>query len=381
MILEILIAFIVVYIVMTVVVFHLSNFLKPLGFSFENVWAINMDWGNNDNQEVRLSLQQMGNVLRTLPEVENFAFSESFLFTPMASSGTNYTYEGREVSASYLRGSDQLASVMGYTILKGRWFNNSDDVSTRPPLVISRKMEKELFQGASGLGKIILEGDLECQIIGIIADIRNHGELTRVKSTAYRRINIEQDQEDQDFLDNNFGKRLLVKTFSNMDASFEERMMKALSMVARNFTLKSEKLSETRIKANHQSMILPLILAIICGFLVINVALGLFGIIWYNTTRRRAEIGLRRALGSTRIHIYRQIVGEALVLCTFSMILGSVIVLQIPILGVAGFIEKSVYFSAFALSIVFIYGMAILCALHPSFLAAKISPAEALHEE
>jgi putative ABC transport system permease protein len=126
---------------------------------------------------------------------------------------------------------------------------------------------------------------------------------------------------------------------------------------------------------------MPIALAIVCGFLSINVALGLFGVIWYSTNRRKAEIGLRRALGANTRAIYAQIIGETLALATVGIVFGCFLAFQFPILDVIGFIEDSVYYYAFAASIIGIYAIAAICALYPSWLAARIQPAEALHNE
>ena len=66
-----------------------------------------------------------------------------------------------------------------------------------------------------------------------------------------------------------------------------------------------------------------IILIIVAGFLIINVALGLFGVLWYNINLRKSEIGLRRAVGASGNAVSKQLVGEALVLATFALIIGS----------------------------------------------------------
>ena len=115
--------------------------------------------------------------------------------------------------------------------------------------------------------------------------------------------------------------------------------------------------------------------------MITNVALGLFGVIWYNINRRKPEIGLRRALGAPSTTIYKQIIGEALALTTFGITIGSFFALQFPLLKIFGFIDNEVYFFAFVLSLLFIYIIVVVCALYPSHLAAKIHPAAALHED
>jgi len=82
-------------------------------------------------------------------------------------------------------------------------------------------------------------------------------------------------------------------------------------------------LTDERKRINSITLVPMIILIIVAGFLIINVALGLFGVLWYNINLRKSEIGLRRALGASGNAVSKQLVGEALVLSTFALIIGS----------------------------------------------------------
>jgi putative ABC transport system permease protein len=119
---------------------------------------------------------------------------------------------------------------------------------------------------------------------------------------------------------------------------------------------------------------------VVCVFLLVNVALGLFGVLWLNINQRRAELGVRRALGATGAAISRQVLGEILVLTTFGLTLGLLVAAQFPLLGVLN-VKTSVYLIGMALAAAGLYLLATVCALYPSRLAAGIQPAVALREE
>jgi putative ABC transport system permease protein len=90
---------------------------------------------------------------------------------------------------------------------------------------------------------------------------------------------------------------------------------------------------------------------------------------------------LRRALGANTRAIYAQIIGETLAMATVGIAFGCFLAIQFPILDVIGFIDDIVYYYAFAASVLGIYCIAAVCALYPAWLAARIQPAEALHNE
>ena len=109
-------------------------------------------------------------------------------------------------------------------------------------------------------------------------------------------------------------------------------------------------------------------------------ALGLFGVMWYNINKRRGEIGLRRAIGATGKSVSSQLVTESIILATLSIIVGTFFAVQFPLLNVFD-LPASVYIIAMLLAIIFIYVLVIICALYPGRQAAAIYPAVALHEE
>ena len=121
--------------------------------------------------------------------------------------------------------------------------------------------------------------------------------------------------------------------------------------------------------------------ALIAGFMLIMVALGMVGVLWQSVARRRREIGLRRALGATGQGVSLQVLGELLVVTTAGLLLGAALAVQVPLLGVIGWVSNGVYAVGMALAALTIYGLTVVSALYPSWLATQVQPAEALHYE
>ena len=111
------------------------------------------------------------------------------------------------------------------------------------------------------------------------------------------------------------------------------------------------------------------------------VLLGLSGVLWQNVTRRTRELGVRRALGATGADVRRQILIEVALLSTLAVIVGVVIVLQLPILGIFSLVSPPIFTFGLIASLVLIYAITLLCAAYPSWLASVIEPAEALRYE
>ena len=379
--LGIFISFIVLFLVISFLVYTVNNYLKPLGFLYKDVWYITMDWKDSSQEEIKEILLQFENNFNGSPEIEHFAYSESFLFTPAVMSMTNYEYNDREIRCNIRYASDDFINVMGIEMLEGRWFDESDNASSNNPLIINKYAKEDIFGEDTALGKVIHRGENEYVIIGVINEFRNAGKFSGSSPISFRRISLNLEHELARFGSEAIGSRILLKVKSGTPVQFEETITTSLSNIAKEWQIKVNTLEILRKSATLQTLIFPVILIVVCSFLIINVGLGLFGVIWYNTNRRRGEIGLRRALGSSANMIHTQIIGEALVLSSFAMIFGSFFALQFPILGLIPIFDSKIYTLSYIISVLVIYLITALCAWYPSRVAALIEPADALRDE
>lgn len=71
--------------------------------------------------------------------------------------------------------------------------------------------------------------------------------------------------------------------------------------------------------------------AIVVLFLLINVFLGLIGTFWFRTRRRRSEIALRLAMGSSKQQVFRLLIGEGLLLLTLAALPAMIICYNVGI--------------------------------------------------
>ena len=209
------------------------------------------------------------------------------------------------------------------------------------------------------------------KVIGVVEDLKAKGDYAEAGLAIYNRT----DTSSFHWL----GK-ILVKVRPGTDAAFEGRLYKTLANSMKNSNVEIEHLVDKRKSINYFALVPMIVLLIVAFFLIVNVALGLFGVLWYNINKRRGEIGLRRALGATGRSVSWQLVTETLILATLSLILGTFFAIQFPLLNVFD-LPSGVYVTAIILAIIFIYLLVFICSLYPGRQAAAIYPAVALHEE
>ena len=115
-------------------------------------------------------------------------------------------------------------------------------------------------------------------------------------------------------------------------------------------------------------------------FLIINIAMGLFGTLRYAINKRRSEVGLRKVLGATSNNIRLQVVGEVVLLMMLAFMVALIPTVQIFEFG--NLIEDyTTFITSIVLSLLLILILVLICSIIPSHRASKLMPAVALHEE
>ncbi|MEM1359522.1 MAG: FtsX-like permease family protein, partial [Bacteroidota bacterium] len=161
---------------------------------------------------------------------------------------------------------------------------------------------------------------------------------------------------------------------------FEETVNKTIASITKSPDFVIRHLDNERVEESRSTWIPMVALVVISSFLIVNIALGLFGVLWYNISRRRAEIGLRRALGASQGNIIQQFMGEILLITSLGMILGLFFAIQFPLLKVFEIPASNFYFAMLSAAGI-ILAIVGLCTFYPSYQASLTHPSTALHEE
>jgi putative ABC transport system permease protein len=372
MIIEIFVSYLVIFLLCQSLVKFAFYYTEPLGFQYKNVWNLEINMNNLESSVAREEMELIKQEILSHPEMIDLSEAYSIPYTSV-DVRTMIDFDDRTVSTHMMLGDDNYADVLEIEMIEGRWFDQSDNASLREPIIINRKLRDELFPGENAVGKILRQRENERIVVGVIDQIKKRGELNDFGKILFKRINP---LETEGWM----GESLLIKVKPGTDIEFEEKLMRNLAMISNNFTMEMRLMEDMRQGSFAKYSSVAIIFGIISIFLIINVSLGLFGVLWYNINFRRSEIGIRRSFGSTPLNIYTQIIGETLTLSTFSLILGSFIVMQLKIL-IQNFLRTDIFITSYIISVLLVYAITAICAFYPSKLAAAIEPAEALHDE
>jgi putative ABC transport system permease protein len=374
--LEIFFAFLILFGVFTFVVENLRNYNTPLGFDTKNVWVAYM---NIPEESDSAEIAQMKTLLRqemiALPEIASISYSVDI--TPFSGSAwqTGNDKNGFDFNTRIIQNDQYYEKTGGLNIVEGRWFTEDDIRSKYRPVVISKQFRDKCWKGKPVIDSLFIletEGDFGdfVKIVGVVDHYKYMGEFT--------------EEYDMTFVfelptSKNLSS-MHIRVHEGTKPDLEEKINKLIASITKRNDFTIQTLESRRLRDSRQTWTPIIILLGIGGFLIINVALGLFGVLWYNISKRRAEIGLRRTMGASKADISIQFIGEILMVTFISILIASFFTLQFPLMKLFD-IANINYYYAMLISGVIILILVLICSFYPSRQAALINPAIVLHED
>jgi putative ABC transport system permease protein len=375
---EVFFSFLVLFYVGTLALSSVLKYNQPLGFSYENVWLLRLGFraaGNDAPKEVlRNILAQLDLEMRSQEQIAEFSFVNGCVPYTGSTWATILKIDGRSIESDVVMTDDGFSRTANLPVVEGRWFDSQDNAALIQPIVINSDMKKELVGEAAVVGYKFTSEEKEHVVVGVVDSYRFRGDFENHRAVYFQRFVWSDTTADMP-------EQALLRVREGTGVRFEERLLKQLGTVAPGWNLRIETLSDMRSSYLKDRLLGLVTIATVAIFLVFNVALGLFGVLWYSINRRRPEIGLRRALGADRRNISRQILGESLAMATLAILAGLFVAAQVPVLGLDSSISGHIYVIGMVMAVISVYLVVAICALYPSLLASRIQPAQALHDE
>ncbi|HWG37481.1 MAG TPA: ADOP family duplicated permease [Terriglobales bacterium] len=358
----------------------------PLGYSAEGLVTFNLNASMAGASAARAMdlYRGVSERLRQWPGVNAVTYSANGLFTGQES-GDGMVIPGytKDDAAANL---DAVApgyfAALGIPVLLGREFTPADRSRGMKPIVIDEALAKKYFAGRNPLGTMITvrfsDGSLPFEVVGVTAPAKQRD--PRESATDPRAyFDIENGHEPGGMNSVNFELRTRAGAGLSRDA------VNRLIAAATGLPLRVN--SFTTVEALLDTTIAPdLLLAKLAGFFALLAlglaAMGLYAMLSYGVARRRAEIGIRMALGARARQVTVAVMGEALRLLVLGTALGAAASLAL------GRSLASLLFElrpsdpaslALAASGLLLCGLA--AALVPALRAARTDPARTLRAE
>jgi predicted permease len=235
--------------------------------------------------------------------------------------------------------------TMGVSLVRGRYFRDSDDARSPRVVIVDEKLAKRFWPDRDPLGQkmyepggdalAISDGTVRYTVVGVVRSVRLEDLSGKGNPEGASYFPYSQRPA------NNY--TIAVRTRGN-SAAVVPAIRAQMATIAPGLPLFDVRTmaerEELSLSSRRSSMLLGVIFGILALFLA---ALGIYGVLAYLVAQRRKEIGIRVALGSTHSGIVRLVVREGLTLVGAGLVLGVVgsiflrSIVQNAIYGVAPF--------------------------------------------
>jgi len=263
--------------------------------------------------------------LRRLPGVSAVAITDSV--PPGGSQGgrfADFAVEGKPDPAPGTGGSVAIRRItpdyfkaLNIPILRGRNFTQEDRDLREPLVIVSRLLASRMFSGEDPVGRRIqlIHEHTWLTVVGVAENVRNGGL-------------VEQDQPEIYFLRNNIGQNwdgrapLMLVSSVLSPRTVAPWVRSQIAAIDPTVPVQIEMLDQTIGKLADRPRFETALLGFfaLCGLLM--AVIGLYGVISFVAAQRTQEIGLRMALGATRMNILRLIADEGVRLIAAGGVLG-----------------------------------------------------------
>jgi putative ABC transport system permease protein len=267
------------------------------------------------------------------------------------------------------------ASMVGLRVIAGRGLNEDDDSEATRVVLLSKEVAERYWPDSSPLGRRIrwtTEGPW-VEVVGIVQDVATLAENDQRPAQA---VYVPYAQNPVP------GTYLVTRTAAD-PASFTGPLREAVWSVDPDQPVdRVRSMVQAQYDAGAGGVALVSLFAIFAIFALAMAVIGIYGVMSYGVSQRRAEIGLRIALGAESRDVSGMVLGQGLKVVAWGVVVG------LPVAWLLSrLLEGAVYGVSTSDPLVFvgvpgILGLtATVAILVPAIRASRAQPAEVLRSE
>lgn len=349
-------------------------------------FSVRPNLANYSVESVPALQQHVAAALSALPGVSGVAATDDPVLSG-SSQGGNITVDGYTAAPDEAMDVEKSAvnpgffSTMQVPVLTGRAFTDFDNATHPNVAVVNETFASRYLGGAQhALGRRIADGasnkpDFNIEVIGVTRDSKHSGLRDQVEPTLFRPIPQSAAHAVRELY-------FYVRT-STAPADVLPLIPRSVQAIDPILAVDEMTTMDAQIEDVLRNDALVALLAVSFGILATILAgIGLYGVLAFSTTQRTREIGIRMALGSSRLDISRMILLDLLLLVG----LGTAVALPLT-LGLGRLVRSQLFGvssidpASLVAAVVLITVVAFLAAVVPLARAASVNPTEALRAE
>jgi predicted permease len=318
--------------------------------------------------------------LRKVPGVAAVTFSENGIFSG-TESASSLQVEGfrasstQDTSAFYDQVGPGYVRGIGARLISGRDFSESDAGAAPRVVIVNETFAKFYFKQGSPLGRRVYLGPLSYEIVGVIADTKDHNlraEPVRRMYAPYLRP---------------FGApgSLVFEVLASGDNPAALAPAVRAQIAAADPLLPIDGADPLSSLMRSSVRDARLVARVATGFGLVALLLasiGLYGVMTYAMARRTGEIGLRVALGAQRLQVIRMVLGDSMRIVVVGIAIGFPLALAlVRLLKTQLYNVSPTDPVALGAALAVLVASGVVAAWLPAARAARIDPTIALREE
>jgi len=353
------------------------------GFRPEGIVAVSIDFRSAHYPKERIN-EVKRQMLEKLRARTGASAAGEVDMTPVSGSGWDQNTwaagtSGPRMDSLYNRANPGYFQTMGTTFLAGRDFNDHDDLTAPRVAIVNEEFARKIFQGKNPVGLSFRREefgdtpDSQFLVVGLIRNTKYYELREDPRPIAF----VPEAQNE----DPGPGATYVLRTNAPLGEFYhnaEQAIAEFHPGFGMDFAVLTTQLKES-LTRDRLMAALAGAFGLLAGLLAV---LGLYGVIAYMVARRRNEIGVRIALGSTRGRVIRLVLREAILLLGIGLALGLGFALW------AGQAAASLIYGltprdpvTLGCAVALLAAVALFASYGPAWKASRLQPMEALRDE